>query len=186
MPKLRPYRQYSEHDVINGLFSYAGTVPLEAGAIVKISSNFKNSDNTISDFTELSPIDNTISSLFSCVGSVTKTVNFDDTPKPIGITLKKIAEVDENGYPLIYEPRKAAERDVILPHQAVPILTKGIVLINDIDVADHTGAGGGNPSPGDAAYVGDDGRFATDGLVVVGQFLSSLDADGYCLVRFDF
>lgn len=186
MPKLRPYRQYSEHDVVNGLFSYQGTVPVHAGTIVKITNNYKDGNGEISDFSELSPIDNTVSSLFSCIGRVTKTVNFDDTPKPIGLLLKGVMEFDENGIPLIYEPRKAAERDVVLPHQAVPILTKGIVLINDIDTANHTGAGGGLPSPGDAAYIGDDGAFATDGLVVVGQFLSSVDADGYCLVRFDF
>lgn len=180
MPTLRPYRQYSEHDVINGLFSYDGAVPVHAGTIVKITSNYKSTSGEISNFSELSEVDNTVSSLFSCVGKVTKTVNFDDTPKPIGILLKNVMEFDENGIPLIHEPRKAAERDVVLPHQAVPILTKGIVLINDIDVSS------GNPDPGDALYVGNNGAFATDGDVAVGQFLSSLDSDGYCLIRFDF
>lgn len=185
MPKLKPYRQYSEYNVINGLFSYNGSVPVDAGTIVKITNNYKDSDGNISDFIELSTVDNTISSLFSCIGAVTKTVNFDDTPRPIGILLKDVREFDENGNPLIYDPRAAAERNIVLPHQAVPILTNGIILVNGIDTSNHTGAGG-QPSPGDAAYVGDDGAFATDGLIAVGQFLSSIDDDGYCLIRFSF
>ena len=185
MPKLKPYRQYSEHDVINGLFSYSGPVPVEAGTIVKVVNNYRDSSGNISEYLELSTVDNTISALFSCVGSVTKTVNFDDTPRPIGILLKDIKEFDENGIPLIFEPKAAAERNVILPHQAAPILTRGIILINDIDVSNHTG-GGGEPAAGDAVYIGDNGAFATDGVIAVGQFLSSIDEDGYCLIRFSF
>lgn len=180
MPKLRPYRQYSEHDVINGLFSYSGSAPVNAGTIVKITANYKEESGNISDFSDLSTIDNTVSSLFSCIGSVTKVVNYDDIPKPIGILLKTVMEFDENGIPLIHEPRKAAERDVVLPHQAVPILTRGMVLINDIDIS------AGEPEPGDAVYVGNNGVFATDGAIVVGKFLSTLDADDYCLISFDF
>jgi hypothetical protein len=185
MPKLRPYRQYSEYNVVNGLFSYSGTVPVDAGTIVKITNNYRESDGNISEYLELSNVDNTISALFSCVGAVEKTVNFDDTPRPIGILLKDVKEFDENGIPLIFEPRAAAERDIVLPHQAVPILTKGIILINGIDTSNHTG-GGGAPTPGDAVYVGDNGAFATDGLIAVGQFLSTTDDDGFCLIRFSF
>jgi hypothetical protein len=185
MPKLKPYRQYSEYDVVNGLFSYSGSVPVNAGTIVKITNNYRDYNGNISEYLELSDVENTMSALFSCVGSVEKTVNFDDTPRPIGILLKDVKSFDENGTPLIFEPRAAAERDIVLPHQAVPILTKGIILINDIDVSNHTG-GGGSPAPGDAVYVGNNGSFATDGVIAVGQFLSTTDDDGYCLIRFSF
>jgi hypothetical protein len=67
-------------------------------------------------------------------------------------------------------------------------LTKGLILINDIDITDNTpGAGGGGyPVIGSAAYVGTNGRIATDGVVRVGTFLSQVteqNADGYCLVK---
>jgi hypothetical protein len=189
MIKLKPYRQYSEHDVINGLFSYDAVagVPVSAGTIVKITNNYKDGSGNISNFSDLSFIDNTVSSLFSTVGKVSKVENWDDAIRPIGILLKTVAEFDENGTPLIYEPRMAAERDLVLPHQAVPILTRGVVLINEIDTNDHTGPGlGGLPDPGDAVYVGDNGSFATDGYVVIGHFLSSVDAEGYALVKFNF
>jgi hypothetical protein len=180
MPKLAPFRDYSEHDVIN-LFSYAGDVPVEDGILVKVVSNYKNNENTL-NFDNLSNIDGTISSLFSPIGKVSKVINYDDAPGPIGILLKSVRELDENGNPLIFEPRMLAERNAVLPNQSVPVLTKGVILINDIDTDDR-GNGGGDPNPGDAAYVGDDGKIATDGLILIGKFLSAIDAQGYCLVR---
>ena len=182
---LKPFRDYSEHDVLN-LFSYAGDVPIDgisAGTVVYIVSDYKQSDGNISNFSDLSSVDNTVSSLFSTVGKVSAVTNYDDLPAPIGITLKDIKEIDENGTPLIYEPRMCAERNIVLPHQAVPVLTKGVVLIGDIDKTDRVNGGlTVDPVGGDPVYVGDNGRVATDGEIVIGKFLSSPDVDGFALI----
>ena len=47
---------------------------------------------------------------------------------PLGMLLYDVREDDENGEKLIFNPRKAAENDYVISGQAVPILTRGIVL----------------------------------------------------------
>lgn len=184
MTNLKPFRDYSEHDVVN-LFSFAGSVPIEPGSLVKVVSNYKDANGEISKFADLSNVGGAISASFGTFGQVDIVQNYNDVPAPIGILLKGVRAVDENGTPLIFEPRMAAERNVVLPHQAVPILTRGVVLINNIDTSDIDGDGldGGLPQAGDALYVGNNGRLATEGLVKVGICLSSIDSEGYCLVK---
>lgn len=190
MPNLRPFRDYSEHDVIN---LYSCDIVASKGTLVKpIRSPRYNggaldgsnaSPLTISSNAAGATFPNSINNLFDLVGQVTPTVNWDDAPAPIGMLLYSVAEYDENGEKLINNPRKAAEMNVILPKvQAAPILTKGIVLVNDIDTSNR-GGGGGNPDLGDFAYVGDAGKIGTDGTVVVGRFLSKKDENGYCIVK---
>lgn len=183
MPNLKPFRDFSQHDVIN-LFAYSGTAT--AGTLVKIDANWKDIYGESLSLSNLSNIGNTMSSSFVPVGKVSKTTAYTDAA--IGVLLKNVIEFDENGTPLIYEPQLLAERDAVLPQQAVPVLTKGIILINDIDTTDNTtgSGGGGYPIIGAAAYVGTNGRIATDGVVRIGTFLSEVTeetANGYCLVR---
>lgn len=180
MPNLKPFRDFSQHDVIN-LFAYDGTAT--AGTLVKINTNWKDIYGEGLSLSNLSNVGNTMSSSFVPVGKVSKTTSYTD--KPLGILLKNVLEVDENGTPLIWEPQLLAERDAVLPQQAVPVLTKGIVLINHIDTTNN-GSGGGYPTIGAAAYAGIDGRVATDGVVRIGTFLSEVTettANGYCLLR---
>lgn len=184
MINLKPFRQYSENDVIN-LFCYIGEYPTPAGTVVKVNNNYQNNGNVLDISRNLTSVNNALSPVFGVAGSVTKVINFNDTPKPIGILLNTVAEYDENGDALIYNPRKAAETNIILPNQAVPVLTRGIVLISGIDLSDN-GTGGGAPEPGDAAYVGNNGSIATDGVIHIGQFLSEIDSDGYVLVKLNF
>jgi hypothetical protein len=180
MPNLKPFRDFSQHDVIN-LFAYDGTAT--AGTLVKIDTNWKDVYGESLSLSNLSNVGNTMSSSFVPVGKVSLTSSYTDMP--LGILLKDVIEYDENGTPLIWEPQLLAERDAVLPQQAVPVLTKGIILINDIDTTDN-GNGGGYPTIGAAAYVGTDGRISTDGTVRVGTFLSQASentSSGYCLLR---
>jgi len=180
MPNLKPFRDFSQHDVIN-LFAYDGVAT--AGTLVKINTNWKDIYGEGLSLSNLSNIGNTMSSSFVPVGKVTKTAAYTD--KPLGVLLKNVIEVDENGTPLIWEPQLLAERDAVLPQQAVPVLTKGLILVNDIDVTGNGGSGG-YPVIGAAAYVGTNGRITTDGIVRVGTFLSEVtetSANGFCLVR---
>jgi len=182
MPNLLPYRDYSEHDVIN---LYACELEASKGTLVR--PTISPSKNAI-ELTSNAPggkYKNTLSDLFEVVGKVTPTVSYTD--KALGIILCDVQERDENGEKIIFNPRKASEKNIVSPNiHSVPILTRGIILINDIDTSNHTIAGGGVPSIGDAAYVGDTGRIATDGTIKIGKFLSTLDTNGYVLVKIDF
>jgi len=189
MPNLKPFRDYNEHDILN---LYTCTSVASKGTLVKPVRSPKDENGT--DNSTAGPIQlgsngvgkkfpYSLSNLFDIVGQVAPVINWNDVPAPLGILLYNVAELDENGEKLLYNPRKAAEMNIILPNtQAAPILTKGIVSINDIDTSNRTG-GGGNPTIGAYAYAGNDGKIGTDGSIVVGKFLSELDENGYCLVK---
>ena len=189
MPNLLPFRDYSEHEVLN---FFSCTAVANKGTIVKPKRSWKSVGAT--DSSTAGPLNlgsstpgfsyqNTVTNNFELVGQVEPIVGHDDVPTAIGVLLKDIREFDENGEKLIFNSRKAAEMDVIIKDlQAVPVLTRGIILVNDIDTTNR-GGGGGNPDIGDAAYVGSNGRIGTDGIVVIGKFLSRLDDNGYALVK---
>lgn len=189
MPNLLPFRDYSEHEVLN---FFACTAVANKGVLVKPKRSWKSVG--ASDRSTAGPLNlgtsapgatyqNTVTQNFELVGQIEPIVNYDDVPTAIGVLLKDIREFDENGEKLIFNSRKAAEMDVIIKDiQAVPVLTRGLILINDIDTTNRNG-GGGNPDIGDAAYVGSNGSIGTDGIVVIGKFLSRLDENGYALVK---
>lgn len=192
MPNLRPFRDYSEHAVIN---LFACDTVVNKGTLVKPIRSWKDDGTgTGTDSSTAGPLtlsstsvgkkfQTTLNDFFTLNGLVTPTVNYNDTPKPIGILLKDVKELDENGEPLIFNPRKVEEMDVVIKnYNAAPILTKGLIIVNDIDTTNY-GGGGGDPDIGDVAYAGANGSIATDGLVVVGTFLSPKDQNGYCLVN---
>jgi hypothetical protein len=189
MPNLLPFRDYSEHEVLN---FFSCTVIANKGTLVKPKRSWKSVGAT--DRSTAGPLDlgtsapgatypNTVTQNFELVGQVEPVADHDDVPTAIGVLLKDVREFDENGEKLIFNSRKAAEMDVIIKDvQAVPVLTRGLILVNDIDTTNR-GGGGGGPDTGDAAYVGSNGRVATDGVVVIGKFLSRLDENGYALVK---
>lgn len=189
MPILKPFRDYSEHDVIN-LFACDSIAT--RGTLVKPIRSWKN--NNGSDASTAGPLNmtsdgagqkyiNIVNNIFEINGKVTPVVNYNDTPKPIGILLNDVKEFDENGEKLLYNRRKMEEIGAVLKnYNSVPILTRGLILINDIEIDNKTG-GGGNPDIGDVAYVGNNGKIATDGVISIGTFLSKKDENGYCLVK---
>jgi hypothetical protein len=189
MPNLLPFRDYSEHEVLN---FFACTAIANKGTLVKPKRSWKSTG--ASDKSNAGPLDlgssapgatyaNTVTQNFELVGQVEPIVDHDDVPTTIGVLLKDVREFDENGEKLIFNSRKAAEMDVIIKDiQAVPVLTRGLILVNGIDTTNR-GGGGGSPDIGDAAYVGANGSIGTDGIVVIGKFLSRLDENGYALVK---
>ena len=182
MPKLKPFRDYSEHDVVN-LYSFNGSPPANAGSLVYIYNDGAFAFQGISDISNTS---NSISALFESVGKVKLLESFD-SKLPLGVLLKDVREYDENGEYLLHNPRKAAEMDCVLPHQTVPVLTKGLIYVNDIDLDDKiinsVTYSAPTPEAGIAAYAGNDGKISTLGLTRIGTFMSSLDPQGFALVR---
>jgi hypothetical protein len=109
------------------------TITGEAGSLVKISSANLDLDpvNLIerADSLGFQNYLGNASSLYPEVPyKVTKVANTGE--RPIGILLKDVRSVDENGENLQYYPRKKEELQCVLSGEAVPIATRGIFMLN--------------------------------------------------------
>lgn len=146
--RLEPYRDYSEHEVIN-MYSLkveandvlqtwkAGTSgKYDAGVVVTLGDSVLPGD--LPGFAAAG------SNLRSYLGAdftsghvgvnampfVEMTVEAGDSTAPaIGITLKQTLAYDENDENLLRYPLKKDELQAVIPGQAVPILTRGLVLL---------------------------------------------------------
>ncbi len=190
--KLRPFRDYDEHDVLN-LFSYdttgltAGSINITKGSLVKIATGWKNYDSGVDlgggiEFIggagTLQPT-NVVSQRY---GVTAKVVVSNTGETPIGMTLFDVRDADENGELLKYYPRKAAEMQAVIPGQAVPVVTRGVFLVQGVL---------GSPSAGGTAYAGGTGQITSStgsaGIanVAIGKFLGPADTNGETLVKLD-
>ena len=193
---LKPFRDYDEHEVLN-LFAFSGTIPVTKGHMVSIvGDGWQNAQGDDHDGHwqmlgapggGLAP-DNTVSQRYGVFngstgkGSAVK-IAADDATDVVGMLLYDVKEEDENGEKLIYNPRKAAEMEVALSGQAVPVLTRGIVLYDGEQLTADA------PSAGVKLYVsaasGNEGELTTTdgGGSVVGIALGKKDDDGNVLVK---
>jgi hypothetical protein len=168
--RLEPFRDYSEHEVVN-LFSLAvaddqdlsawkagASGVNDAGVVVAASAgatlpgDLPSSDALVTDGTK---------SLRKYLGASGQPhVGYNAYPivemtvaaasdNPVGITLKQTLAYDENDENLLRYPLKADELQAVLPGQAVPILTRGLVLLNS------AAFDGGNPTAGLELAIGD-------------------------------
>lgn len=199
MANLRPFRDYSEHDVIN-LFAFDGApgadgVLASKGTVVKIQGN--NGAQPVStsalgsevvelDLAAGNTYNNTVSFRYSAVPKVAKASNTDVA---LGITLYDVRETDENGEKLSYNPRKAAEMNAVVSGQAVPVLTKGLVLYEGL----NTTLIPTTSNAGDEVYVSATaGELTTvdpGGAVVVGKLLGkpvSINSKPVALMQLNF
>ena len=188
--KLRPFRDYDEHDVLN-LFSYdttnlsAGSINVTKGTLVKIATGWKNYDSGselgggiefIGGAGTLQP-GNVVSQRY---GVTAKVVYANTGETPIGMTLYDVRDTDENGEQLKYNPRKAAEMQVVIPGQAVPVVTRGIFLVQGVL---------GTPTAGGTAYAGGTGQITSSTgylnitNVAIGKFLGAADVNNETLVK---
>lgn len=155
--RLLPFRQYNEHDVVNMFALNTGVLTTtqsitethsgDAGVFVKISNGNLDADPvTYGNNSYLGKTN------YPFVGSNQyPTVSLTITPaasgdiRPLGITLWETALYDENGQKLLYYPQKAAENQVLLPGQSVPVATKGIFTITDVAYSNTANWSVGNP-----------------------------------------
>ena len=156
MALLRPFRQISENDVVN-LFAFDGSLAVR-GAIVKLESSDAKAWKTDNEFDSVA-INNDYNNTISDRYAVTARVGLCGSGQvPFGMLMYDVNEYDENGEKLIWHPRKAHEMQVSLSGQAVPVLTRGIVLVNGVDVASHNTVAVG---PGVKVYAGANGEIVT-------------------------
>jgi len=189
--RLRPFRDYSEHDVLN-LFAFGdsavalGTTDVVyAGSCVKVKTGWTNS-NEVQDMIGNvgAGYANTVSQRYGVASDVEYTDGGLDEAA-LGITLYDVREYDENGEKLAFNPRKQDELQCSLTGQAVPIATRGVFLM-------ATGAWASSDG-----VVQDNDVFATgNGQVTIlgakainnriGRTLGGPSTDGSVLVKFDF
>jgi hypothetical protein len=183
MPNLKPYRDYSEHDVLNGLYSWSGTIPVTKGTFVKISSGW----STETELAELGNAGAAYNNVVSQrIGLNTRVAACNSSgDNAIGLLLYDVRENDENGLPLKFFPDKQARMQCTISGQSVVILQRGKVLYSGIN-------GGATPyvgiTPGAPVYLGNDGglnvsgSLTNAGVTKVGKFLGAPSADGWVLI----
>ena len=173
---LKPFRDYDEHDVVN-LFAVSGA-SADKGTVVAVQGNGVNlKDATLVD--NLSSYANSVSAQFNVPWTVAPAPS-GATTSILGVLLKDVRSVDENGERLIFRPRKAAEMDVVISGQAAPVLTRGIVLVSGI---------AGSPAYGSGAAVADAGdgslKVVAPASKTVGKFLGPKNDEGYALLKIE-
>tara|TARA_B100000959_G_C14968577_1_gene618783 strand:- start:1935 stop:2495 length:561 start_codon:yes stop_codon:yes gene_type:complete len=175
MAKLRPFRQIDELDVVN-LFAFNGSTASKGDMVKLHASKVWKLGDELETTSINNSYANTVSDRYSVKGRVDLATSGDT---PLGMLMYDVAETDENGEKLIWHPRKAHEMQVSISGQAVPVLTKGIVLVEVESGEDDLLA----IAAGTNAYAGDAGAVitATTGrvgnLVKVGKFLGPKDTD---------
>ena len=139
--RILPFRQYSDHDVIN-LFSVIGSDVNDkttdsgagdAGVFVKVADG--NFDADPITYQTNAYLGETSSVPFLGTTEMYPEVNLKitgakDEDHCIGMTLYQTAKKDENEEKLLYNPQKREELQVMLPGQAVPIATKGVFTLS--------------------------------------------------------
>jgi len=177
MSNLKPFRDYSEHDVIN-LFAVSGASVDKGTVVVADGQGINLKDSTVVD--NISIYGNSVSSHLGVPWTVSPAPSGAEKGQIVGLLLKDVRSVDENGEKLLFKPRKAAEMDVIISGQAAPILTKGVVLVGPIV---------GTPAFGSGAAVSDAGngdiKVVAYGSATVGKFLGPKNDEGFALLKIE-
>ena len=138
--RILPFRQYSDHDVIN-LYKLDNNSVLDAttdvgsgdaGVFVSITNgNFNADPVTYQTNTYLGDTSYPFLGTTEMYPEVNlKITGAADEDHCIGMTLFQTAKNDENGEKLLYNPQKQEELQAMLPGQAVPIATKGIFTLS--------------------------------------------------------
>ena len=171
---IRPFRDYSEHEVIN-LFALQGES--NKGTFVTAAVSGFDLDAT-PNFEDDSFIDNTISARFNVSNRVAAAPSGTAPAMVLGMTLKDVRSVDENGYPLKFEPRKAAERDVVISGEAVPVVKRGVFLYSGVVGTPAFGSGLAISDAGDGSLK----TVAPGSANAVAKALGPKDSNGFVLI----
>ncbi len=148
---LQPMRDYDEHETIN-LFGVSGAVVTKGTFVVTQGSGLNLLDPMTLD--DNSWLDSVLSARFNVPNNTIPAPSGTLAANVLGMTLKTIQTVDENGMPLKFLPEKAALLDVIISGQACPIIDRGLFWYSGVS----TGAGfSAQPAAGTGLGVSDAG-----------------------------
>jgi hypothetical protein len=190
MASLRPFRDYDEKDVIN-LFAMNLATGTNADGAISLGTDWSGRlshghvvalDNGWNKGLELHEMLGDAGAGSAGLSNVT-TQRYGVTAKiksaggaliPLGLTLNHVAAYDENGEQLKFNPRKASELEAVIDGQAVPVVTRGIFLVNGVDVSDQ---GDNTPVALDAAWLAAGGKLyaGANGSITSGANNGSVD-----------
>lgn len=193
--RLLPFRQYNEQDVVN-LFSLDAEGGMEsktptdsgthdAGVLVMVSNgDLAEGPTKYTDASYMGKVN------YPHVGkNQYPVVPLKITPATgqydaLGVTLKQTLTHDENGEKLIYYPQKALELNAVKSGDAVPVLTRGVITLDDSafstfpSVGDPLGVDIDNP--GKMEPLSEVGGFSDEGIGLVlatGERVADLGTD---------
>lgn len=147
--RILPYRDYSEHDVVN-LFSLEvgggdtltdwvedGSGKWDSGVVVSVSAGALPGEVSELRAESSDKLRDYLGASFNGAH-----IGFNGYPangmtvapatagsRGLGITLRETLAYDENGEKLLYYKQKLDEAQAVLPGQTVPVLTRGLVLL---------------------------------------------------------
>jgi hypothetical protein len=199
--RILPYRDYSEHDVVN-LFALdtagltladckeAGSGDWDSGVVVKVKAGTLPGD--VPSKLDSASGDKLRDYLGASFGSAH--IGYNAYPSngmtvepagagdvAVGITLRETLAYDENGEKLLYYKQKLDETQAVLPGQTVPVLTRGLVLLDSNAVT-------GDPAVGAQLEVATDGTLVADtsaGNAMVATVLAKSGSDKFlCKISF--
>lgn len=182
MPELRPFRQSSENEVINGFFTYDGPMPGKAGTFVKVSVGWSGANQAVIANPGAASYNNALSPRWGLPAKVIPCNGSGDNA--IGMLLYDVREVDENGEKLIWHRQKAECNNWIISGEGCNIAVRGLFMYSGVE---------GIAAAGNAAYIGNNGILNTSGsasntaVTKVGKFLtpSALKSDNFVLFKLE-
>jgi hypothetical protein len=177
---IKPFRDYDEHEVIN-LFAVSGASVNKGCFVTALGSgwDFK----TASAFDDNSYIDTVFSARFNVPHVVGPATSGTPKNRVLGMLLKDVRNVDENGYPLKFEPRKAAEMDVVISGEAAPVVKRGVFLYSGIEGTPAFGSGLAISNSGDGSLkVVNPSASGVDSNSIVAIALGPKNDEGYALI----
>lgn len=180
MANLKAYRDYSEHDVTNGLFKL-NTATGSKGTPVVINGSGWNSSLNLTVAQNLAAGlngGNSTSTRWQVPAEVRAAVSGE---KPFGITLFDTLETGPFGTPFMWDKQRRIEKQVLISGEAQPIVHKGLFLVGPFQT-------GETPGVGKFLVVRATGEYgvATGSTVpatAFGRFLGPKDSDGYALAH---
>lgn len=175
--RILPYRDYSEHDVVNlfaldvdgatlSSFVSNGTGDFDAGVVVSVSAGTLPGEvsKLRATSTQANPdaLRDYLGASFGSAhigfngypantGMTVVPANEGATSRGLGITLRETLAFDENGEKMLYYKQKLDEAQAVLPGQTVPVLTRGLVLLSGDAIT-------GTPVKGDPLEIADGGK----------------------------
>lgn len=182
---LKPYYQCDEHDKFN---CFAATGVMNKGTLVAIGTAMGNTN--VFQNTGVPPATpyQTVSTAFgnapayaySVMGKVAATVKSANSATTgeavIGMTLNDVKETNNFGENYRYRPTwDAAENDIVLIGQSVPIARRGTFYVDNIQGTAAAGSG----------FTAQTGKFLPQVYsrsTSIGVFLTNEDADGYAMI----
>jgi len=207
--RLLPFRDYDEHDVVNLFKSAGNkgdfinldnkdkqsTPQGDLGVFVKVKQGYLNDPFDTDKPNDWDPIDveakdgqnsllgktdypHIARNLYPEANLSVEPVN-STGDACLGVTLRQTVEKDELGENLLYNPIKKDELYGVLPGEAVPVLSKGLLTFSSAAIV-------GDPKPGDSLvpYVGGtasgvEGAIVPDGCNKIGTVLARGHRDDY-------